>query len=116
MSQDGQTILVVIFFLCCGVYCFYISINKTKLRKISDSIVKSGLFFIESLEYAEEYFRFWYVFGGFFFTACGLIALLTRTEFSHTVYGKYLLITFVLTIFVGGFFAIIYSIWRFRKK
>ncbi len=116
MSQDGQKNLVVIFFLCCGVYCFYISRNKQKLRKISDSIVKTGLFFIQDPKYAEEYSRFFYKVGGFFFIAVGLIALLARTSFSHTFYGEYALKTFILTIFIGGLISIIYSYWRFRNK
>ena len=116
MSQGGQIVLVGILALCGGVYCFYTSRNKQKLRKISDSIVKSGFFFINSPDYAEEYFRLMYTVGGFFFIICGIISLLTRTEFSHTVLGKYIFYFLVSVIFAGGIGVIIYSNLRFRKK
>jgi hypothetical protein len=77
--------------------------------------MKSDNLFTKRFNYSEEWFRVLYVFVGVFCIICGLIALISRTQFSHTVFGKYFLEFLVLSIFVGGLAAIIYSNWRFRK-
>ena len=78
--------------------------------------MKSDNYFTKRFNYSEEWFRFMHVFVGLFCVVWGVVALLSLTSFSQTFFGEYILETLVLTTFVGGFFAIIYSNWRFRKK
>ena len=74
------------------------------------------IFFTSRFNYSKEWFQMLYFFGGLFCVLGSLMCLISRTQFSETDFGKYILEILVATIFIGGLAVIIYSNWHFRKK
>jgi hypothetical protein len=115
MSQDGQIILAGIFCFGMAGYAFYLSRSEKSLRKMVDNMKKKPFFVSKRVDFSEQYFRFFCTFAAVFFVFCGLLTLITRMPFSHTIFGEYVVKTTVIIIFTGGIVAIIYASWRFRK-
>lgn len=78
--------------------------------------MKSDNFFTRKFDYSESYYRLLYGFSSFFCFLFGAIALISRTSFSHTTIGKFLVYSLIFLIFASGLSVILYSNWRFKKQ
>jgi hypothetical protein len=115
MSPDGQIVLLGVFLLSFGAYILYRSKNESFAQKMSNGLMNAPNFLTKGFYYSKEYFQALDFSGGLFFIFLGFMCLISRTEFSETALGKYILEFLIVAIFAVCPVCFIGSYWRLRK-